>query len=651
LDYLFHIKEDFQHGVEVYFSGNKGLHVILRTFNKFTPHEVFNICSKIASEAGVPPTIFDTSVYNITRIFRIANTRHQISGLYKIQLKLSELQSKDFNEKKIREIAKKPRLNVDEIAKPVEAEFLKERYKSKVTSQVTNVKMFENGATSEEAANIVVPEDAKRCLYLIEKGHIPPGVSNSSLLALAADCKMNRNMDRDQTAMILNLAMQRRQILYPDADYKSEKQIDNEILKEVFSDKWRGGVPSCKKSDFLQQICGKGQGCCLVKPAPVLTTMGVDALIENYKKYALEAPETYPQFGIKWLDDKIRLRPRNFSIINGANGSGKTSLATQLIDNLNKQKLYHIFFSADMADTSLLEKLGARYTQYDQFQIEKAFQRVTKPNGNPRQQDQDIVAEVVNKLKSALPYTIFDFKSTLMSSDIQSTIQGVEQAQNIKITLAIIDYAGRVSSEHDSPYMNATQNALDANTIAKKCDCHIVYISQISREQGDHVKPLRTSRVSRDSGAWEENATIVINIWRPLGFDPNLDRYIHLFIGKNRGPGVSDEHVMRFSGKEGSFRELTDEEYIEYRDICKRINAENKLVSHKLYVPHREGFDPRTPEEVREQNSSFDKRKFINHNEEDDESDEQYECRTRGEGYNEKELQAAKNRLQFRRDA
>jgi KaiC/GvpD/RAD55 family RecA-like ATPase len=652
LDYLFHIKEDFQHSVEVYFSGNKGLHVILRTLNKFTPHEVFNICSKVASEAGVSPTVFDTSVYNITRIFRIANTRHQISSLYKVQLKLSELQSSDFNEKKIRELAKKPRFDADEIAKPVEAEFLKERYKSKVTSQVTNVKMFENGATSEEAANIVVPEGAKRCFYLIEKGHIPPGMSNSALLALAADCKMNRNMDRDQTAMILNLAMQRRQAIYPDADHKSEKQIDNEILKEVFSDKWRGGVPSCKKSDFLQQICGKGQGCCLVKPAPVLTTMGVDTLIENYKKYALEAPEVYPQFGIKWLDDKIRLRPRNFSIINGANGSGKTSLATQLIDNLNKQKLYHIFFSADMADTSLLEKLGARYTQYDQFQIEEAFQRVTKPNGNPRQQDQDIVAEVVNKLKSALPYTIFDFKSTLMSDEIQSTIQGVEQAQNIKITLAIIDYAGRVSSEHDNAYMNATQNALDANTIAKKCDCHIVYISQISREQGDHIKPLRTSRVSRDSGAWEENATIVINIWRPLGFDPGIDRYIHLFIGKNRGPGVSDEHVMRFSGKEGSFRELTDDEYMDYRDTCERINAdENKLVSHKLHVPHRDGFDPRTPEEVREQNSSFDKRKFTKHNEEDDESDEQYERRTRGEGYNEKEVQASKNRRQFRRDA
>lgn len=650
IDYLFNL--GFEKSVELYFSGNKGVHVLLKTKSKFKPHEVMSICSKIAKEAQVPASVFDTSVYNTTRIFRIVNTRHQISDLFKIQIKLSEFSKTDFNAKEIKELAKKPRYDVDEIGQPVDADFLKEKYKSKVTSQVSSVKMFEDGSTSEESSKVVVPEGSKRCLFLIEKGHIPPGSSNRLLLALAADCKMNRNMDRDQTAMILNLAIERRQQIYPDADVKSPKQIESEIIKEVFSDKWKGGVPSCKKEEALQQLCNKGQGCCLVKPAPVLTTMGVDTLIENYKKYSLEAPDVYPQFGIKWLDEKVRLRPRNFSIINGANGSGKTSLATQLIDNLNSQKLYHVFFSADMADTSLLEKLGARYTQYDQFRIEEAFQKVVKPDGNPTQRDHDVVVEVVNKLKQNLPYTIFDFKSTLNSASIEETIKGVEQAQGIKVTLVIIDYAGRVSGEHDNAYMNATQNALDANSIAKRCDCHIVYISQISREQGDHIKPLRTSRVSRDSGAWEENATIVLNIWRPLGFDPGVDRYIHLFIGKNRGPGVSDEHVMMFSGKEGSFRDLTDDEFRNYSEICKEINAdEDRRISHKLHVPNRPGFDSRDEDQVRSQNSSFDKYKKPKYAEGDDESDESYERRTRGDGYNEKEVQASKGRQQFRRDS
>ena len=92
------------------------------------------------------------------------------------------------------------------------------------------------------------------------------------------------------------------------------------------------------------------------------------------------------------------------------------------------------------------------------------------------------------------------------------------------------------------------------------------------REQGDHIKPLRTSRVSKDSGAWEENATVVLNVWRPMGFDPGVDKYIHLFLGKNRGPGVSAEHVMWWDGKEGSFRKLTDDEYEHYRRLWSYVS-------------------------------------------------------------------------------
>jgi len=256
-------------------------------------------------------------------------------------------------------------------------------------------------------------------------------------------------------------------------------------------------------------------------------------------------------------------------------------------------------------------------------------------------------------LKSALPYTIFDFTSSLKSDLIEKTIRETEAAMQIKFHLAIIDYAGRISSEHESAYMNATQNALDANTIAKRCDVHMVYISQISREQGDHIKPLRTSRVSKDSGAWEENATVVLNVWRPLGFDPGVDKYIHLFLGKNRGPGVSSEHVMFWDGKEGSFRELSDEEFEHYRRLCDEYNASpDRPTTHKLIAPHREGFEYRDSEDIKASNSAFGSKPK---REQDDESDEQYERRTRGENYSEeskqKGLQASERRRQFRTDA
>lgn len=642
-------------GVEIYFSGNKGVHILLRTKNKFSPTETSRICYNLAIEADAE-SVFDTVVYNPTRIFRVVNTKHKKSGLYKIQLKLEELGDGDFNEKKIRELAKKPRFDVEETAELVDADFLKEKYKEREKSNLLHLKKFEGGGATEASATIEVPEGMRRCNYLLELGHFGKGERNSALIRIASYAKYKKGMDKDQTRQLIYLALERRADLGLGDPTWDEKEIESTVLNLVFSDKWRKGYFSCapgseKQDTFLQGVCDKGAGCCMMQPKQQVVTMGIDALIEQYKKYASESPDVYPKFGINWLDNYVRLRPKNFSIINGANGSGKTSLATQLIDNLNKQKLYHAFFSADMADSSLFEKLGAKYTQYDQFEIERAFQNVIK-NDNPTQKDHDVMAEVITKLKTALPYTVFDFTSSLKSDLIEKTIRETEVAMGIKIRLAIIDYAGRISSEHESGYANATQNALDASSIAKRCDCHLVYISQISREQGDHIKPLRTSRVSKDSGAWEENATVVLNVWRPFGFDPAVDKYVHLFLGKNRGPGVSAEHVMCWDGKEGSFRELTDDEYDHYRRLCEEFNAsEDRPTAHKLSAPHREGFEYRDETEVRASNSSFDKGRRSG----DDESDEQYERRTRGENYSEegsqKGLQASERRRQFKSNA
>lgn len=643
-------------GVEVYFSGNKGVHVLCRTKNKFSPTETSRICYNIAQEAGAD-SVFDTVVYNPTRIFRVVNTRHKKSGLYKIQLKLDELGDANFDGEAIRKLAKKPRFDVEEMGEAVEADFLKEKYKEQQKTNVVSLKKFEGGGTAEETSDIVVPEGMRRSNYLLELGHFGKGERNNALIRIASYAKYKKGMDKDQTRQLLYLALERRAALGLGDGTWDENEIEKTVLNLVFSDKWRKGYFSCKpgadKEDkFLQDVCDKGPGCCMLEPKEQVVTMGIDALIEQYKKYAKESPDVYPKFGIDWIDNYVRLRPKNYSIINGANGSGKTSLATQLIDNLNKQKLYHMFFSADMADTSLFEKLGAKYTQYDQFEIEKAFQNVVKDT-DPTQRDHDIMSEVINKLKTALPYTVFDFTSSLKSDKIEKTIRETEAMMQIKIRLAIIDYAGRISSENESAYMNATQNALDGNTIAKRCDCHLVYISQISREQGDHIKPLRTSRVSKDSGAWEENATVVLNVWRPLGFDPGVDRYVHLFLGKNRGPGVSAEHVMWWDGKEGSFRELTDDEYEHYRRLCEEFNAsDDRPTSHKLIAPHREGFEYRDEDEIRASNSAFDREPK---REENDESDEQYERRTRGENYSEegqqKGVQASERRRQFRNNA
>jgi hypothetical protein len=96
--------------VDVYFSGNKGFHVLIRNEDvqslppsEKIPEQVKKLCTALAGGY----TTFDRSVYDKTRLLRLINSRHLKSGLYKIPLYPAEIRILDLVE--IRELAKHQR--------------------------------------------------------------------------------------------------------------------------------------------------------------------------------------------------------------------------------------------------------------------------------------------------------------------------------------------------------------------------------------------------------------------------------------------------------------------------------------------------------------------------------------------------------------
>mgnify|MGYP003393568529 FL=1 len=569
-------------GVETYFSGNKGVHVFLKTKNQFTPEQTSAICYNLAMKAGVDQKVFDTTVYNVNRIFRIVNTRHQESKLYKIQIDPSLLF--DMDEKEIRDLAKEPQPTLAGVD-AVEATKLIEDYgkkKEAIKNNVVSLSSLLNRGKAyppgEEHPEIELSEEfqddfnpmncprgKRRCIYVLENGYFGPGTRENALIRVAAYYK-GRNYTYEQNFAVLNKALERRALLYPDASEPKEEDT-HRILKEVYSDDWKGGTYSCRSTSqnpdkFLQEKCDVGNGPCGDEHAPVnpIAVTDITGLVSQYVDYGNEALKEYPKSGIEWLDKKVRIRPRNFSLINGANGSGKTSLMNNIVISLNKQKIYHIVFSLDMADTSLFEKLGATFTDYSQEQIESAF------NVNTR--NDRIVKEVSEALMTNLPYTLFDFTSAADARHLESTVNRLKKDLGIDIRVAFVDYAGRLIGDNDNEYANSSQNALMANDIAKRTDTHFIFLSQISRENGDHTTALRSSRIAKHSGAWEENATFILNVWRPFGAGlDGVDNYMHVYIAKNRS-GSLGEHVFWWEGKQGQLREMDVKEFREYKALC-----------------------------------------------------------------------------------
>lgn len=548
-------KQGWSDATEIYFSGFKGFHIMLHTTNTFVPSEVSLICYNLAKEAGVPSEVFDTSVYNITRIFRIPNTKHQKSGLYKVPISLDEL--KDLKLENVKNLAKEPRYEEFDI-KPIDIASLKEKYKElqKAKPELTSV---EGGLKDEPTESPVdfsmCPPGHRKCLYALEQGDIGPGQRHEAILRLAAFYKA-QGYSREHAGDQIFDALEKRHEIYIDAKPIDEIECNRDI-DQVYSDKWQvRGVYSCKTDHFLQSKCDHGNGPCYndarVKMRSVMT---VDQLYHKYVKYGEEALIDYPKFGIPWIDERVRLRPRNFSVLAGANGSGKTSIMFELMESLNKQKIYHAFFSLDMADSSVFEKLGAKYTPYSQRQIEAAFNVNTK--------NSVIMKEVLEAFKKHLPYTLMDFTSAATMQYMETTTMALKQIyENLQVV--IVDYAGRVLGEFENQYASSTQNAMSANDIAKRTNCHWIYLAQVSRDNGDHTDALRSSRVSKDSGAWEENATAVLTCWRPLGNGiDGKDNYIHIYVAKNRS-GPLGENVFGWEGKTGKIREIRQDEFDEY---------------------------------------------------------------------------------------
>ena len=108
IEVIFQIKKEL---VKIYFSGNKGIHLIVPAeLLGVTPSAELNYIYKYIvtlAKSFTPNKTLDTQIYDNKRLFRIPNTKHEKSHLYKIPITLNELQSLSINQ--IRDMAKQQR--------------------------------------------------------------------------------------------------------------------------------------------------------------------------------------------------------------------------------------------------------------------------------------------------------------------------------------------------------------------------------------------------------------------------------------------------------------------------------------------------------------------------------------------------------------
>lgn len=108
IEVVFLVKKEW---LKIYFSGNKGIHIVLPAeILGVTPSAELNQIYKYVANLAkgfTPNKTVDTKIYDNKRLFRIPNTKHEKSGLYKIPITLNELQTLSIDQ--IRDMAKSQR--------------------------------------------------------------------------------------------------------------------------------------------------------------------------------------------------------------------------------------------------------------------------------------------------------------------------------------------------------------------------------------------------------------------------------------------------------------------------------------------------------------------------------------------------------------
>ena len=238
--------------------------------------------------------------------------------------------------------------------------------------------------------------------------------------------------------------------------------------------------------------------------------------------------------GYKDIDKKLLgLQNGDLIIIAARPSMGKTALALNMVENIVTNKEIEggvLVFSLEMPAESLTTRLLASHAKIDQ-------QKVRSSNMNKN--DLNKFMESSSKLKD-LPLYIDD-SSMLTPMELRARARRIARQEPNGLSLIVVDYLQLmqlpVSTENRVNQISEISRSL--KMLAKELKVPVVALSQLNRqvEQRPNRRPIMADL--RDSGAIEQDADVILFIYREEAYDEDTEvgNKAEIIIGKQRnGP-------------------------------------------------------------------------------------------------------------------
>ena len=207
----------------------------------------------------------------------------------------------------------------------------------------------------------------------------------------------------------------------------------------------------------------------------------------------LTAPLTTISSGFKDLDKYTNgLCSPDLFVLTGESGTGKTTLAMNMVSNAAKNGHVSAIFSREMSRKQLTQRLIASEARLD-------LNAVKRNDAAIRSQAQEAYSRIVDN-----ECLYIDDHSSRTVSEIKSQAMKVKHITG-RLDVIVVDYLTRMRPE--DPRVNRNEQvgtmARGLKSIAKQLDCCVLCLAQLNRQ--DDI---------RDSGEVNHEADVILNLKR-----------------------------------------------------------------------------------------------------------------------------------------
>lgn len=266
-----------------------------------------------------------------------------------------------------------------------------------------------------------------------------------------------------------------------------------------------------------------------------------DILTQRFEEFAEihENPDLIKdhrlQTGYKNMDDKLTgLKGGDMVIVAARPSMGKTALAMNLAQNIGFNKKSVAIFSLEMSKEQLTDRMIASAMGIDSWKLQKweledsEFAKIGEA--------MEMLSKADIYIDDSAGWNLVDLKSKARRLKMES-----------RLDLIIIDYLQLMTNGNS---MNRVQEVSEISrgikSLARELDVPIIALSQLSRavESRPDKRPVLSDL--RESGSIEQDADIVMMIYREDYYDEFSERkgVTDLFIRKNRNGPIGSVQLM-----------------------------------------------------------------------------------------------------------